>query len=169
MVPWHCSYALEVAGYHFNLDKLSCEFIGISWFLLSESEPSVILKMSKPLKTSGFLFIISSHFKPWKYPMCISLSASFTTNWTKKHLRNGTDRIHNELIPFPFKKKNRMPLHSLHHKLLQQFLQSQQHASNRKSIWQLVCLLLTADEPPYKFTRFFTKMLLHCLSWNCKQ
>jgi hypothetical protein len=28
---------------------------------------------------------------------------------------------------------------------------------------------LTADEPPYKFTRFFTKMLLHCLSWNCKQ
>ena len=70
----------KFAGYHFNLDKLRCEFTGNSWFLLSGSEPSVILKISAPLKTSGFFFTASSHFKPWRYPMCLSLSASFRTN-----------------------------------------------------------------------------------------
>ena len=169
VVPWHPSSTLQLYRYYFNLDKLSCKLTGISWFLLSGSEPSVILKISKPLKTSGFLFTASSHFKPWRYPMCISLSASFTTNWKKNIWETGQIEYTMNLFHFLSEKKNRMPLHLLHHKLLLQFLQSQQHASNRKSIWQLVCLLLTADEPPYKFTRFFTKMLLHCLSWNCKQ
>ena len=106
VVPWHPSSTLQLYRYYFNLDKLSCKLTGISWFLLSGSEPSVILKISKPLKTSGFLFTASSHFKPWRYPMCISLSASFTTNWKKKHLRKGTDRMHNALIySISFQKK----------------------------------------------------------------
>ena len=83
VVPWHPSSTLQLYRYYFNLDKLSCKLTGISWFLLSGSEPSVILKISKPLKTSGFLFTASSHFKPWRYPMCLSLSASFSTNWNK--------------------------------------------------------------------------------------
>jgi len=109
----------KFAGYHFNLDKLRCEFTGNSWFLLSGSEPSVILKISAPLKTSGFFLQHHPTSSLGDIP-CAFLSVPCAAPTEKKHLREGTDRMHNALIySISFQeKKKRMPLHLLHHKLL---------------------------------------------------
>ena len=138
---WYGTVVVQLGSYHPNLDRKQQS----SQFLLSGSESSVILKISKPLKESGLLATSSSHLRPWRYPMCLSLSASFSTTWERwneyrmQELYFILDKIYN----------NREHLHLTRHKLSLWFQQSQQLASDQKSIRRQAWLLSTAGGPPY--------------------
>jgi hypothetical protein len=91
---YHWKYGtvdVQLDSYQFNLDRRSCILTGSSWFLLSGSEPSVILKISKPLKESGLLATASSHLRHWRYPMCLSQGLiqvvfRWCKSWCKVHV-----------------------------------------------------------------------------------